>query len=163
MAKLKIITGVDDPILRAVAEPVEKFDAGLKKLAKRMKEAMVEAKGLGIAAPQVGESVRLFLTVLNYDTPHETALAMVNPKIIAHGNEEVLGEEGCLSVPGVYDKVLRHSEISVEFFDLDGTKHVLQLSGLNARVVQHELDHLNGVLFVDKVEKNSKKMGGVVM
>ncbi len=162
MAKLKIITGVDDPILRAVAEPVEKFDAGLKKLAKRMKEAMVEAKGLGIAAPQVGESVRLFLTVLNYDTSNESVLAMVNPQIIAHGNEEVLGEEGCLSVPGVYDKILRYSDISVEFFDLEGTKHVLQLSGLNARVIQHELDHLNGVLFVDRV-KNKDTASGVVM
>lgn len=156
MAKLKIITGENHPVLRAVAKPVKKFDASLKKFAKALKDAMIKAKGLGIAAPQVGESIRVFWVTLNYDTDHEISVPMVNPEIISHGQKKVLDEEGCLSLPGVYGKVKRYQNIVVEFFDLDGGRQHLELSGLNARVVQHEKDHLDGVLFIDLMSKSDQ-------
>lgn len=157
MPKLKIITGENHPILRAVAKPVKKFDGALKKFARDLKAAMIAAKGLGIAAPQVGESIRLFWVILNFDTDHEINVAMVNPDIISHGAKMLLAEEGCLSLPGVYGNVKRYKDIIVEFFDLDGGRQRLELSGLNARVVQHEKDHLDGVLFIDLMSKSEKQ------
>lgn len=156
MPKFKIITGENNPILRAVSKPVKKFDASLKKFAKALKDAMVGAKGLGIAAPQVGENIRLIYAILNFDTDHEVCLAMVNPEIISHGGKTLIAEEGCLSLPGVYGKVKRYKDIVVEFFNLDGGRQSLELSDLNARVVQHEKDHLDGVLFVDLMSKSAK-------
>lgn len=156
MAKLKIITGENNPILRAVSEPVKKFDAGLKKFVKDLKQTMVAAKGLGIAAPQVGENIRVFIVVLNYKTDHQVAVPMVNAEILEHGADVTIGEEGCLSLPGIFGKVERYRDVVVRFFDLEGGRHVLELSDLNARVVQHENDHLNGVLIVDKLVKGEK-------
>lgn len=162
MAKTEIITGADNPILRGKSEVLKNFDSGLKKLVKKMREQMLKSKGLGIAAPQIGENVRVCLVVLNYDTPNEIVLPMVNPEIVSHGEEEVLGEEGCLSLPGVYAKIDRWNKVSVEFCDVNGGKQVLCLEGLNARVVQHEIDHLDGVLFIDRI-KNKDTAEGVVM
>lgn len=159
---MQIITGANNEVLRTKSEPVENFDSGLKKLIKKMREQMKKAKGLGLAAPQVGENIRVCVVVLNYDTPSEMIIPMVNPEILSHGEEEVLGEEGCLSLPGIYAKVERWGEISVEFCDVGGGKHILQLNGLNARVVQHEIDHLDGVLFIDRI-KSKDTAGGVVM
>lgn len=151
MAKLKIIVGENNPILRAMSEPVKKFDGELKKFVADLKRAMVAAKGLGIAAPQVGKNIRVFIAVFNHGTSHQVSVVMVNPEILSHGEEMVLGEEGCLSLPGVFGKVMRYKRVSVRYFDLDGSAQVLDLEGLNARVVQHENDHLNGVLIVDKM------------
>ncbi len=151
MKKLKIVVGEDNPILRAKSQEIKNFDQGLKKFVKAMKAAMIKAKGLGIAAPQVGENIRVFLTTLGYDTEQERLVAMVNPKITYFSEEKVVAEEGCLSLPGTYGKVERSREIEVEFSDLEGSKQVLRLRDLDARVVQHELDHLDGVLFIDKL------------
>lgn len=153
MIKMEIFTGEDNPVLRAKSVSVEKFDGGLKKFVKSMKEKMVETKGLGIAAPQVGENLRICVVLLNYDTPNEVVVPMVNPEILGHGEEITVAEEGCLSLPGCYANVERWERVMVEYCDLKGEKRVLSLEGLNARVVQHEIDHLDGVLFVDRVEK----------
>lgn len=151
MTKLKIETGVKNPILRAKSKEVKKFDASLKKFAKDMKEAMVREDGLGIAAPQVGMNIRAFIVVLDYNKKSEKVLAMINPEILTKSEEMMEGEEGCLSVPGKFAKVLRHKEITVEFCDLDGVRQILNLRHLNARVVQHENDHIDGILFVDRL------------
>jgi peptide deformylase len=151
MAKLKIITGKDNPILRAVSEPVKNFDSALKKFAKEMKVAMEKAKGLGIAAPQVGKNWRVFWVTLGYKDEQEVCVAMVNPEIVWSSEEMEIDEEGCLSLPGDYGKVERPRAVKVEFFDLDGGRQVFELEGLDARVVQHEKDHLDGVLFIDKL------------
>ena len=156
MAKLKIITGEKNPILRAVSEPVKKFDAALKKFARDLKETMVKAKGLGIAAPQVAKNIRVFVVVLNYKTDSQVAVTMVNPEILEHGAEITVAEEGCLSLPGIFGRVERFQNVVVKFFDLEGGMHILELEDLNARVVQHENDHLNGVLIVDKLVKGKK-------
>lgn len=159
MKKLKIITGADNPILRAVSEPVASFDDDLRKFVKQMDVAMVAAKGLGIAAPQVGRNVRVFLAVLNYGTKEQVTVTMVNPKIVAHSADKEPGEEGCLSLPGIYGQVERFRELVVEFADLEGAKHSLILEGLNARVVQHENDHIDGILFIDRIKQMEEKEG----
>lgn len=157
MKKLKIIIGADNPILRAVSEPVTRFDDELKKFVKQMNAAMVAAKGLGIAAPQVGRNARVFLAVLNYGTKEQVTVAMVNPKIVSHSDDKEVGEEGCLSLPGIYGQVERFRELTVEFFDPDGERHSLTLEGLNARVIQHENDHINGILFIDRLKQMEDK------
>lgn len=157
MKKLKIITGADNPVLRAVSEPVKHFDDELLKFVKQMDVAMVAAKGLGIAAPQVGRNIRVFLAVLNHGTKDQVTIAMVNPKIVVHSADKELGEEGCLSLPGIYGQVERFRELTVEFFDLEGERHSLTLEGLNARVVQHENDHIDGILFIDRIQQMEDK------
>lgn len=159
MAKLKIITGENNEILRAVSAPVKKFDAGLRKLVKDIKETMLAEKGLGLAAPQIGENVRVFVLILDFKEPAERVIAMVNPKIINHGAEVEIMEEGCLSLPGIYGRVERWMSVGVEFFDVDGNRQFLELSGLNAREVQHENDHLDGVLFVDRIKEQVVEKG----
>ncbi len=151
MNKLKIVTGKDNQILRAVSSPVKKFDASLKKFVRDMKETMFEANGLGIAAPQCGKNIRAFIVILDYKTDKERVLAMVNPVLSELSEEMEVAEEGCLSLPGKYGNVARHKSLKVEFFDAEGMKQVLRLSDLNARVVQHENDHIDGVLFIDKL------------
>ncbi len=152
MAKLKIITGEKNPILRTMSEPVKKFDSGLKKFAKDLKNTMMATDGLGIAAPQVGKNVRMFVVALNHGSQNEIVLTMVNPEIREFGEEVLVAEEGCLSLPGQYGKVERFKQVRVQFFDLDGERQILELSDLNARVIQHEIDHINGVLFIDSMK-----------
>lgn len=151
MKRLEIVQGADNPILRAMSKPVERFDSGLKKFVKQMREAMVRAKGIGIAAPQVGENIRVFLAVLDQGKATEVTIPMVNPEITEWSEEKDIDEEGCLSLPGAYGKVARALRVKIVFFDLEGGRQMMELSGLNARVVQHELDHLDGVLFIDKL------------
>ncbi len=169
MTKLKIELGVDNPILRAKSKPVKKFDAELRKFVKDMKETMFSADGLGIAAPQVGKNIRAFIIVMDYNKKSETNIPMINPEILEKSAEMEEGEEGCLSIPGQFAKVMRHKEITVEFFNIDGVRQILNLRGLNARVVQHENDHIDGILFIDrleagavieKIEVGSKKRNG---
>lgn len=162
MAKLKILTGENNPILRAMSVPVVKFDKELRGFAKQMKTAMVTVKGIGIAAPQVGKNIRVFLAVLNHGTDKQITVPMVNPKIVSHGNETEVAEEGCLSLPGKYGQVERFVAVNVEFFDLDGARQVLDLTGLNARIIQHETDHLNGVLFIDRMKEMEQRNGLVL-
>ncbi len=152
MKKLKIITGEENPILRAVSTEVKTFNSELKSFAKQMKEAMIKAKGLGIAAPQVGKNIRIFIVTLNYGSENEMMIYMVNPKILSKSTETEVAEEGCLSLPGVYGNVERSRIVSVEFYNLDGARQEMELEGLNARVVQHENDHIDGILFIDKLK-----------
>ncbi len=147
MKHLEIVKGADNPILRAVSEPVKYFDADLKRFVGQMERAMVKAKGIGIAAPQVGKNVRVFLAVLD---DGKLTVPMVNPAILEFSEEVAVAEEGCLSLPGVYGNVERSLGVKMEFFTLEGARVEVVLEELNARVVQHELDHLDGVLIVDK-------------
>lgn len=161
MAKLKILTGENNPILRKVSVPIsiEEFDEKLKKFAKDLEKIMKTGKGLGIAAPQVGQNIRLIFVTLNYGKEGENVIAMVNPKIVSHGNSVMAGEEGCLSLPGIYGIVSRYEEIEVEFCNLEGGEGSLNLSRLDAREVQHEIDHLDGILFVDRMKELENRKG----
>ncbi len=139
---------IGDPVLRKPAEKVKHFDEELRRLVAKMFKAMYEGGetgGVGLAAPQIGVSK----AVLVYDIGRSGT--MVNPRIIAHSEETEVGEEGCLSVPGVYGPVERYQWIVVEYRDINGKYKKEKFSGFDARVIQHEIDHLNGILFVDKV------------
>jgi len=149
MSILEIQTGKDNPILREKSTKVEKIDKSIKKLAKNMFKTTIKANGLGIAAPQVGVNKRLFITTLNEGKSDVMQILMINPEILWHSDDREVAEEGCLSIPGVYKPVKRYKAIRVKYHDLKSNEHILELEGLNARVVQHENDHLDGVLFVD--------------
>jgi len=150
---LEIVTELKAEILHTICEPVIKFDKSLKKLAKDMEKSMKEAKGLGLAAPQVGLDMRFVIVILGFDTKNERAIAMVNPEITYESDEKMIGEEGCLSVPGTFGNVERSQTVVVNYQDLKGREQSLKLEEMDARVVQHEIDHLNGVLFIEKLVK----------
>lgn len=151
MAVLKIITGIDNKILRAKSAPVKKIDRAVKRLVADMIETMQAVDGLGIAAPQVGENLRVFIARLNFDTTNEIIVPMINSEFLKTSEEMEEGEEGCLSVPGKFGIVRRAKSVTVTYTNLRGQPQTLNLSDLNARIVQHETDHIDGILFVDKM------------
>jgi peptide deformylase len=146
-----------DPVLKKVATPVLEFDDSLRQLANDMAETMYAAPGVGLAAPQVGVSKRL--AVIDCSARDEAAqlLIMVNPEIVAEEGE-CFEEEGCLSVPEYYAKVQRSATVKVRFQDLDANTHLIEAGGLTAIACQHEIDHLNGVLFVDHLSPLKRSM-----
>lgn len=151
MAVLKIITGVDNKILRTKSAPVKKIDRAVKKLVADMIETMQAVDGLGIAAPQVGENLRVFIARLNFDTANEIIVPMINSEFLKMSEETEEGEEGCLSVPRKFGIVRRAKKATIRYTDLRGQPQTLNLSDLNARIVQHETNHIDGILFVDKM------------
>lgn len=153
MAVLKIVTGVNDKILRLQSKPVKKIDKQVKKLIVDMIDTLKAADGLGIAAPQVGINLRIFIARLNYDTPHEMMVPMINAELFDLSEETDGHEEGCLSMPNKFGEVKRYKSLSVRYTDIHGKENVLNLTGLNARIMQHETDHLNGILIADKMER----------
>ncbi|MDZ7798348.1 MAG: peptide deformylase [Patescibacteria group bacterium] len=142
-----------DKILRQKAEPIknpQKKD--IQKLAQNMTKTMNQENGIGLAAPQVGLSKRL-ICVKNKDGD----LILINPKITKKSWLKNMAEEGCLSIPGVFGPVKRHKSIIVKAKNLKNKSIKFKAKGLLARVIQHEVDHLNGILFIDKIEKNVSK------
>jgi peptide deformylase len=137
-----------DPALKQKAVPVTVFDEELRQLAADMLDTMYAAPGVGLAAPQVGVSRRLIVLDCSSREGGQQPLVAVNPEILA-GEGECCEEEGCLSVPEYYAKVLRRERVRVRFQDLDGTPRELEADGLWAICFQHEIDHLDGILFVD--------------
>lgn len=137
-----------DPVLREPARPVESFDDALRRLADDMIETMHEAPGVGLAAPQVGRSLRLVV----FDVQDEEGpAALANPVLRDEWGEQ-LEEEGCLSLPGLYYPLRRAMKVWADGFDLDGHEVTIEAEELLARVLQHEVDHLGGVLFIDRLE-----------
>lgn len=135
-------------VLRQKAVPIERIAAKHQKLMDDMIRAMKTANGVGIAAPQLGSGVRIIVIA-----PEGKPLALVNPVIVEASEEKEIGEEGCLSIPGLYGDVERSSDVVVEAYDRKGNPIAYEMSGMAARVVQHEVDHLDGVLFIDLVDK----------
>ena len=148
-----------EAILGLVATAVADSEFGsewLYQLNKSMMDTMLDRQGVGIAAPQVYVSKRIIIVAsrpnLRYpDAPYMEAVTMINPEIISASATQVLGEEGCLSVPERRGKVVRAEEIQVRYFTLEGNEMVQVFKGFPARIVQHEIDHLNGILFVEKL------------
>ncbi len=143
-----------DPALRLRAREVESFDGDLRGLVERMTRLMVEAKGIGLAATQVGVLRRVFVFSRDED---EEATALVNPVIVASSDERESDEEGCLSLQGVRVPVERPTAVTVEAQNLHGAPVRLELDGLDARVAQHELDHLDGVLILDRTTDEARR------
>ncbi len=159
------------PILRQKGRNVTVFDAELTRLANEMVAVMNEAEGIGLAAQQIGLALQLCVVDLSsakrnfswaldgVSTPLELIMpmALVNPSVTVQPSEKLPYEEGCLSFPGIRGDILRPDRISVTFQDLNGVAHTLVCDGLFARCIQHEVDHLNGVLFIDRMEKKVRQ------
>lgn len=144
MAVLPIITGADTPVLRAKTKPVAKVTKELQKLLKDMEETVKSADGLGIAAPQIGQSIRMCIVKIG-----GRMIPLVNPQIIRRSPEMETAEEGCLSLPEVWVAVPRSTSIVVKYLDARGKEQERMLTDLEARIVQHETDHLDGKLILD--------------
>jgi peptide deformylase len=148
---LSIIT-IGDPLLAKTSALVPDIDADIRKLVERMFETM-GTRGIGLAAVQVGEAIRLFITRAPRDEPR----VFINPDILETSIEEETLEEGCLSVPGLYTEMVRPASVRVQAWSEKGRPFTISADGMLARVIQHELDHLNGILFVDRLEAKRRK------
>ncbi|MDX2244209.1 MAG: peptide deformylase [Leptolyngbyaceae cyanobacterium bins.302] len=152
------IIELGNPELRRVAEPIaDVTNDRIQSLIDSLLTKVKEANGVGIAAPQVGESVRLFIVASrpNLRYPHAPTMApiaMINPRILSHSDDTEKGWEGCLSVPGIRGLVPRYKQIQVEYIGCDGNPYQQTLTDFVARIFQHELDHLDGKVFLDRVE-----------
>jgi len=142
-----------DPRLRLVSKPVEKIDADIRRLVEDMFETMYAAPGIGLAAIQVGVPQRVItLDLAKKDEPRQPQV-FINPEILSASAERATYEEGCLSIPEFYDEVERPAQVTVRYTDLDGQVREAEVGGLFATCLQHEIDHLDGVLFIDHLSK----------
>ncbi|WP_309121354.1 peptide deformylase [Paenibacillus sp.] len=146
---IRIIVKHPDPVLREVAKPVPKVTPNIQKLLTDMAETMYDAPGVGLAAPQIGISKRVIVIDVGDD---HGLIEMVNPEIVEAGGEQ-LGPEGCLSIPGLQGDVRRKDRLKVKGLDRNGNEIVIEADGFLSRAFQHEIDHLNGVLYIDIAER----------
>lgn len=152
MAKRPILL-LPDPRLRAVADPIERVDDEVKQLAQDMLETMYDAPGIGLAAPQVGEMRRVVVMDLAKDGEEPDPIVMINPEILKFSDETVVTEEGCLSIPELYYEVERPAEVTVRYTDLEGKTVEREANERLAICMQHEIDHLDGVLYIDYLSR----------
>lgn len=147
-----------DPRLKKNCTPIESVDAALRRLADDMFETMYDAPGIGLAAPQVGVTERLFVMDCAAREENAEPLALINPEITWSSDDLNTYEEGCLSIPEMYEEVTRPAAVRVRFLTLDGNAEEREFDGLHATCVQHEIDHLNGTLFIDHLSKIKRTM-----
>ncbi|MFT3962146.1 peptide deformylase [Propionivibrio sp.] len=139
-----------DPRLKKLAEPVRNIDENIRRLARDMAETMYEAPGIGLAATQVDVHKRVI--VIDISETRDQLFTLINPEIVESDGQQVC-EEGCLSVPGIYDKVERAENVVVRYLDLEGQERTIEADGLLAVCLQHEIDHLNGKVFVEHLSQ----------
>ena len=157
MALLPIIL-TPEPVLRQTARPVEAITDGILTLLEDMADTMYDAPGIGLAANQVGRLERVIVMDCAREGDAPELWKMINPEIIASSQETAKLEEGCLSIPGHNSEVIRPAEVQVRYLGIDGNIHEMQAEGLLAACVQHEIDHLNGVLFIDHISRLKRDM-----
>ncbi|MEQ8399715.1 MAG: peptide deformylase [Roseitalea porphyridii] len=157
MAKRPIIV-IPDPILRETSAPVERVDDQVRAFADDMLETMYEAPGIGLAAIQVGEPIRMLVADVSKEDEERAPHVLINPEIVARSDEANVYEEGCLSIPDYYADVERPASVTVSYIDRDGEKRTLDADGLLATCLQHEIDHLDGILFVDHISRLKRDM-----
>jgi peptide deformylase len=150
---LREILKLPDKRLRLVSGPVKRVDTGIRALVEDMFETMYGAPGIGLAAIQVGVDKRVVIMDLSKKEDAHKPLVLINPEITWESKEKSTHEEGCLSIPEYYEEVERPHEVKVKYLDLDGKTHEITAKGLLATCVQHEIDHTNGVLFIDHISK----------
>jgi peptide deformylase len=150
---LRDILILPDKRLWQVSKPVAKIDAATKKLVEDMFETMYEAPGIGLAAIQIGEPVRVVTMDLGKKDEPKQPQVFINPELTWSSEAKNTHEEGCLSIPEYYEEVDRPAEVKVKYTDLQGEQHEITADGLLATCLQHEIDHLNGVLFIDHISK----------
>ena len=158
MSKLPILMH-PDPRLKKTCPVVSDVTDALRKLADDMLETMYEAPGIGLAAPQIGSEARMFVMdcIAKEDAPPEP-MVLINPEVIAASDETSVYNEGCLSLPELFEDVTRPAAITMRFMDLDGNEQTREFDGLWATCAQHELDHLNGILFIDHLSRMKRSM-----
>ena len=172
------IVHIPDPVLRRKSQPVQRVDDELRKFLDDMLETMYDAPGIGLAAVQVGEPLRIFTVdcakreedeeaegetngeqvKAEEEEPPRDPIFLINPEIVSFSDERSVYEEGCLSIPDYYADVERPAACTVKYLDRDGKEQILEADGLLATVIQHEYDHLNGVLFIDHISKLKRDM-----
>jgi len=152
MAKRPILV-LPDPRLRAIADPIEKIDDSIRQLAKDMLDTMYDAPGIGLAAPQIGELRRIVVMDLAKEDEKPDPIVMINPEILKFSDETVTTEEGCLSIPELYYDVERPAEVTVRYTSLEGETVEREATERLAICIQHELDHLDGVLYIDYLSR----------
>ncbi|SFI85312.1 peptide deformylase [Aerobium aerolatum] len=147
-----------DPVLRQLSKPLERVDDSVRKLADDMLETMYDAPGIGLAAIQIGEPVRMLVIDLAKEDEPKAPQVFINPQVVATGDEASVYEEGCLSIPDYYAEVERPATLTVSYVDRDGKEQTVEADGLLATCLQHEIDHLDGVLFIDHISKLKRDM-----
>ena len=147
-----------DPVLRKKCDPLEKVDDQTRKLMKDMLETMYNAPGIGLAAIQIGILKRLVVIDISKDQEKKEPLFLINPEIIHTSNKTSIYEEGCLSLPGQFAEIERPAECVLKYVDYHGIQKEMKAEGLLATCIQHEVDHLNGILFIDYLSKLKKDM-----
>ena len=157
MSKKKIVIE-PDPILRKKSLPFEKVDSEVKTLLNDMLETMYEAPGIGLAAVQIGILKRAIVIDISKEDEKKNPIFLINPTIRFKSDKRSIYEEGCLSLPGHFAEIERPAECDLDYIDYDGKKRNLKAKGLMATCIQHEVDHLNGVLFIDYLSKLKKDM-----
>jgi len=155
---IKPLIILPDPLLRQVSTAIERVDADLQKLADDMLETMYDAPGIGLAAIQVGIARRLLVIDVSKEGEEKQPLVIINPEIIKSSDARSVYEEGCLSIPDYYAEVERPAQVTVKSIDRDGKEQVIEADGLLATCLQHEIDHLNGVLFIDHISRLKREM-----
>jgi len=155
---IKPLIILPDPVLRQLSKPVERVDDDLRKLADDMLETMYDAPGIGLAAIQIGIPLRLLVIDLAKEGEEPAPMVAINPEIVQSSDERSTYEEGCLSIPDYYAEVERPATVRAKFLDRDGKQQEITAEGLLATCLQHEIDHLNGVLFIDHISRLKRDM-----
>lgn len=155
---IKPIIILPDPLLREVSKPIERIDADLTRLIDDMLETMYDAPGIGLAAVQVAVPRRLLVIDVSKEGEDKQPLVFINPEIIASSDARSTYEEGCLSIPDYYAEVERPALVTVKSLDRNGKEQVTEADGLLATCLQHEIDHLNGTLFIDHISRLKREM-----
>ncbi|MBY3037395.1 peptide deformylase [Rhizobium sp. 25PS6] len=155
---IKPLIILPDPVLRQLSKPVERVDSDLQRLADDMLETMYDAPGIGLAAIQVGVPRRMLVIDISREGEEKQPQVFINPEIVKSSDERSVYEEGCLSIPDYYAEVERPATVSVKYLDRNGKEQTVEADGLLATCLQHEIDHLNGVLFIDYISRLKREM-----
>lgn len=155
---IKPLILLPDPLLREHSKPVERIDDDVRKFARDMLDTMYDAPGIGLAAIQVGEPIRMLVIDLAKEGEEPAPRIVINPEIVTSGEDRSIYEEGCLSIPDYYAEVERPATVRVKYLDEHGKLQEVDADGLLATCLQHEIDHLNGVLFIDYISKLKRDM-----
>ncbi|MFK0162826.1 peptide deformylase [Rhizobium sp. NPDC090279] len=155
---IKPLIILPDPLLRQASKPIERIDIETQRLADDMLETMYDAPGIGLAAIQIGVPRRMLVIDVSREGEEKQPLVFINPEIVASSDERSVYEEGCLSIPDYYAEVERPASVTVKHLDRNGKEQLTEADGLLATCVQHEIDHLNGVLFIDYISRLKREM-----
>jgi len=155
---IKPLIILPDPLLRQVSKPIETVNDEAKKLADDMLETMYDAPGIGLAAIQIGVPRRMLVLDVSKDGEEKQPTVFINPEIVASSDARSVYEEGCLSIPDYYAEVERPASVTVRHLDREGRERITEAEGLLATCLQHEIDHLNGILFIDHISKLKREM-----